>query len=70
MLQLHVLCMLFIYRSMVGQPFGGIQYGETPWISLSKGLGRKLIMAIDLDIKGADWKPELLASDIERKQTA
>lgn len=55
---------------MVGQSFGGIQYGETPWISLSKGLGRKLIMAIDLDIKGADWKPELLASDLERKQTA
>lgn len=68
MLQPHVLCMLFIHRSMIGQSFGGIQYGETPWISLSKGLDRKLIMAIDLDKKGSYWK--LLASDLERKQTA
>lgn len=69
-LQLHVLCMLFIHRSKIGQSFGSIQYGKTPWISLSKGLDLKLIMAIDLDKKGADWKPELLASDLERKQTA
>lgn len=53
-LQLHVLCMLFIHRSKIGQSFGGIQYGKTPWIPLSKGLDLKLIMAIDLDKKGAD----------------
>lgn len=64
-------CVCYLYIDpRLDSPSGGIQYGKTPWISLSKGLDLKLIMAIDLDKKGADWKPELLASDLERKQTA